>query len=173
MFNFELKSLSFWKLLCSLQSSRKFVVTPSSTSTINGFIKKTVDSAVQTEPGPVLPARTKDMKQFKANVAPKVGLSQYHHNPSIQTRAHIKRATPKHGINGMTGTSTHLPSDPVVASTDPAPSTSNRKKTARSVQSEPTTRELRSRSKNNVESSLTSISSRVCQFIALDRPASD
>ncbi|KAF8226228.1 hypothetical protein L208DRAFT_1407346 [Tricholoma matsutake] len=134
------EDLKVAQLLCSLQSSRKSVAAPSS-STINGFIRKTVDSGVQTEPEYVFPARTKDLKQPQSNPV-------------------TKRPRMKHGINGSTGPSAYFPSDPVATPTEPTPSTAKRKKIARSVQPEPHTRELRSRSKNNVDSSLTSISSR-------------
>ena len=79
----------------------------------------------------------------------------------------MKRPPSKHGVNGSTGASTYFPSDPVYLPNDPTPSTAKRKKITRSVQPEPNTRELRSRSKNNVDSSLTSISSRVCLILYL------
>ena len=46
---------------------------------MNGFMKKTVDSGVQTEAGHIFPTRNKDLKQPKITV-PKVGPSQYHRN---------------------------------------------------------------------------------------------
>lgn len=81
----------FPQLLCSLQSSRKSVAAPSS-STINGFIRKTVDSGVQTEPEYVFPARTKDLKQPQSNPVTKVGPSRYHNNLSF--RHCVNKASP-------------------------------------------------------------------------------
>jgi hypothetical protein len=83
---------SFRQLLCSLQRSRKSVAVPSSTSTINGFIRKTADTGVQTEPEHVIPARNRDVKQPKINAVPKVGTLQYHNKLSF--RHLVNKASP-------------------------------------------------------------------------------
>ncbi|RDB21491.1 Uncharacterized protein C2F7.07c [Hypsizygus marmoreus] len=129
----EMDDLKAAQMLCGLHNAK----IGNTVSSFNGGKRRRMDSGVQTDAEQIAPARSRVVKLPRVASAPKAS-----------------------AVNGSARTHTKLQSN-AIATHSEFSSTAKRKKTTQPVPPpEPSTRELRSRSKNHIESSLTSISSR-------------